>query len=113
MTDDKDKIEVGHEVHTQAVPLLPAVTKKYTYYAVKSLYGQIQFRVKTDDIRTGLSFGAPEGYTVMVAFVRPGQEKTEEELREGAITFEEFSAQWEQMTVLMKMSRDTYTMEGF
>lgn len=112
--DNKEKIESGYEIESEVSEvLLPAVTEKYTYYAIKSLYGQINFKDKTDDIRKGVSFGAPAGYTVMVAFVRQGKEKVEEELKEGAITFDEFVMHWNATTQLMKTARDTYKSEGF
>lgn len=112
--DNDDKIESGYETDKeQSVALLPAVTEKYTYYALKSLYGQINFTEKTDSVRQGVSFGSPAGHTIMVAFLRPGKAEVEEALWIGAITFDEFVTHWQAANSLMKMARETYTSKGF
>lgn len=111
---EDDKVESGYEVeNTQTLPLLPAVTAKYTYYALKNMYGQVSFTQKTDNVRTGLTLNPPVGYTIQIAFLREGKENVEEALREDAITYEEFMAQWQKMNILLKLSRENYTSEGF
>lgn len=82
----QDGDEVGFSV---ILPAAPAVTEKYIYLSLAKTWGDLRVRIKADDLSMGTSFGVPTGQELMVAFMRPGKEKVDEALREGAITVEE------------------------
>lgn len=72
------------------IALESAVTEKYIYLAVEKTWGDVRIRPSTDELKQGHTFVPPIGMEVVIAFPRPGTEDIEEELKEGAITFDEF-----------------------
>jgi hypothetical protein len=72
-----------------APSLLPAVTEKYCYLRVQKMWGDLTFRIGSDDTQGGLTFIEPAGKEVVVAFILKGKEDVKEEQLYNTLTVEQ------------------------
>ena len=100
MAEEPESAE-GYEM-IYPMPLQDCVTAKYIYLAVAKTWGDSELRHNRSTLHGGITFTPPLTEQLIVAFPREGKEALAEELREGAVTFEEFVSLLQQQRQLHK-----------
>jgi len=86
--------------------LTTAVSNKYCYMRLRKMWGDLTFRIGTDDLRGGMTFIEPAGKEIVIAFVIKGKENVEEEQLPNTLTPEQLiDIKLQQRDLLNKLTK--------